>query len=96
MVTPNLSRNLDLGYGGSFAPASKKDPYFYPFLKEQNIESGSLNYHDLAFIARLYKMSEREFHLEVSEFNHLTMFNEKIESLAGKVNTVIKIMDVVN
>jgi len=28
MVTPNLSRNLDLGYGGSFAPASKSDPYF--------------------------------------------------------------------
>jgi hypothetical protein len=28
MVTPNLSRNLDLGYGGSFAPASKTDPYF--------------------------------------------------------------------
>ena len=28
MVTPNLSRNLDLGYGGTFAPASKNDPYF--------------------------------------------------------------------
>jgi hypothetical protein len=33
MVTPNLSRNLDLGYGGSFAPASKKDPYFYAIRK---------------------------------------------------------------
>ena len=28
MVTPNLSRNLDLGYGGTFAPASSTDPYF--------------------------------------------------------------------
>jgi hypothetical protein len=28
MVTPNLSRNLDLGYGGTFSPASKMDPYF--------------------------------------------------------------------
>jgi hypothetical protein len=28
MVTPNLSRNLDLGYAGTFAPTSKNDPYF--------------------------------------------------------------------
>jgi hypothetical protein len=28
MVTPNLSRNLDLGHGGTFAPPNKSDPYF--------------------------------------------------------------------
>lgn len=28
MVTPNLSRNLDIGYGGTFAPATKADLYF--------------------------------------------------------------------
>ncbi len=28
MVTPNLSRYLDLGHGGTFAPISKNDPYF--------------------------------------------------------------------
>ena len=28
MVTPNLSRNLDLGHGGTFAPSSSTDPYF--------------------------------------------------------------------
>lgn len=33
MVTPNLSRNLDLGYGGTFAPASKNDPYFIEIKK---------------------------------------------------------------
>ena len=33
MVTPNLSRNLDLGYGGTFSPVSKMDPYFQGILK---------------------------------------------------------------
>jgi len=28
MATPNLSRNLDLGYDGTFAPKSESDPYF--------------------------------------------------------------------
>ena len=33
MVTPNLSRNLDLGYGGTFAPKNKFDKYFISISK---------------------------------------------------------------
>ena len=43
MVTPNLSRNLDLGYGGNFAPASKKDPYFSAIRKSWFSSKTKLN-----------------------------------------------------
>jgi hypothetical protein len=44
MVTPNLSRNLDLGYGGTFAPANKTDPYFYAIRKSWVNNKKKLNY----------------------------------------------------
>jgi hypothetical protein len=33
MVTPNITRNLDLGYGGTFAPRNKNDEYFVSIKK---------------------------------------------------------------
>jgi len=46
MVTPNLSRNLDLGYGGTFAPKDKNDPYFYGIQKSwyRGISKQKINY----------------------------------------------------
>lgn len=66
MVTPNLSRNLDLGYGGTFAPSSKKDTYFVNIAKSwvKNGNNQTLHYkhnqirHDWRFDSIAYKKRE--------------------------------------
>ena len=47
MVTPNLSKNLDLGNGGTFAPISKSDNYFVKIKKSwiQNSNYTRFGYH---------------------------------------------------
>jgi hypothetical protein len=46
MVTPNRSRNLDLGAGGTFAPKSITDPYFKKITKSwyKSRSSARINY----------------------------------------------------
>jgi hypothetical protein len=46
MVTPNLSRNLDVGYGGAFAPKNPTHPYFVSIRKSwiQSNKGGNLTY----------------------------------------------------
>lgn len=46
MVTPNRSRNLDLGAGGTFAPKSITDPYFQKITKSwyKSRSSARINY----------------------------------------------------
>jgi len=46
MVTPNRSRNLDLGAGGAFAPKSITDPYFQKIAKSwyKSRSSAEINY----------------------------------------------------
>ena len=46
MVTPNRSRNLDLGAGGTFAPKSITDPYFQKITKSwyKSRSSAKINY----------------------------------------------------
>ena len=46
MVTPNRSRNLDLGAGGTFAPKSITDPYFQKITKSwyKSRSSTKINY----------------------------------------------------
>jgi hypothetical protein len=80
MVTPNLSRNLDLGYGGSFAPASKKDPYFYAIQRSWFNSKTNLNsqYRQIQM-----KHSWRKDSVEFKRVHSVIYFMRSKEFIAG-------------
>lgn len=80
MVTPNLSRNLDLGYGGSFAPASKTDPYFYAIQRSWFNSKTNLNsqYRQIQM-----KHSWRKDSVEFKRVHSVIYFMRSKEFIAG-------------
>ena len=91
MVTPNLSRNLDLGYGGTFAPASKNDPYFIKIGKSW---VGNENLLDLAYTHIQIKHNWRFDSVSYKRINNLIYFIRRY-SILDKFATVTKLKSLI-
>ena len=91
MVTPNLSRNLDLGYGGTFAPASKNDPYFIKIGKSW---VGNGNLLDLAYTHIQIKHNWRFDSISYKRINNLIYFIRRY-SILDKFATVTKLKSLI-
>ncbi len=85
MVAPNLSRNLDLGYGGTFAPKSENDPYFISIKNSWN-QANPLDkfYYSRSQIKHTIKFDIISFRMRHQFFFYFRSFR-KLSSLTSKV-----------
>lgn len=92
MVTPNLSRNLDLGYGGTFAPSSRKNPYFVNITKswvgKKDHQGLQYRHAQITHDWRFDSVAYRKKHSFVFFFRRYKRFN-KIASLL-KIKGLLK------
>ena len=85
MVAPNLSRNLDLGYGGTFAPKSENDSYFISIKNSWN-QVNPLNnfYYSRSQIRHTIKFDIISFRMRHQIFFYFRSFR-KLSSFTSKV-----------
>lgn len=85
MIVPNLSRNLDLGYGGTFAPKSENDPYFIS-IKDSWDQVDPLKdfYYSRSQITHTFKVDIISFRMRHQIFYYFRSFR-KLSSFTSKV-----------